>query len=148
MEEIKEQPAATKYTLKKNKVVENWLFNPDYFTEQTRFLPMSQQNLVRNRLIQSKTLPIEEANIKDLHPVIKSKIDAIVLAYGKKQERAHIYSEKKRLKPIDKQPQAIEFDSDNSEGEELNEIINGKPKTINFESIDEMLNDFHKKFGM
>ena len=147
MEEIKEQPT-TKYTLKKNKVVENWLFHPDYFTEQTRFLPMSQQNLVRNRLIQSKMLPIEESNIKDLHPVIKSKIDAIVLAYGKKQERARIYSEKKRQKPILKQPQAIEFDSDNSEGEELNEIINGKPKTINFENIDEMLNDFHKKFGM
>ena len=103
--------------------------------------------VVRNRLIQSKTLPIEEANIKDLHPVIKSKIDAIVLAYGKKQERARLYSEKKReKKPIDEQPQAV--DSDDSEGEELNEIINGKPKTINFESIDEMLNDFHKKFGM
>ena len=146
MEEIKEQPA-TKYTFKKNKVVENWLFHPDYFTEQTRFLPMSQQNLVRNRLIQSKTLPIEEANIKDLHPVIKSKIDAIVLAYEKKQERARLYSEKKReKKPIDEQPQAV--DSDDSEGEELNEIINGKPKTINFENIDEKLNDFHKKFGM
>ena len=123
-----------RYTLKKNKIIDNWLFHPDYFTEETRFLPMSQQNLVRNRLIQSKVLPIPEDNIKDIHPVIKAKIDAIVSAYTKKQNRSRIYSEKKREKQKEKINivESDESETSDSEGEELNELIN----------------DFHKKFGI
>ena len=137
MESKDDQTHARNYTLKKEKVVDNWIFHPYYFDESTRFLPMSQLNLVKNRLMQSKTMPIEEANIKDINPIIESKIRAIVSAYTKKQTRARLYSQQKR-----QNTKTVE--SDNSEGEDL-EAITKDIKKVGFESIDDMLNDFHKK---
>ena len=94
-----ENPEVKKYTHKKEKNKDNWLFHDDYFTEQTRFLPMSQQITVKNRLMQSKALPIAEADIKTIHPVIEAKIKAICDSYTKKQVRAREYSQKIRKKP-------------------------------------------------
>ena len=142
MEPKDDQTHARNYTLKKEKVVDNWIFHPDYFNDSTRFLPMSQLNLVKNRLMQSKTMPIEEANIKDINPIIESKIRAIVSAYTKKQTRARLYSQQKRQNT--KTVESQESESDNSEGEDL-EAITKDIKKVAFESIDDMLNDFHKK---
>ena len=115
------------YTKKKEKTVDNWLFHPEYYTENTKFIPLSIQRELVKRLQGSVRMPIDD--VKQLHPVIAQKLDSICAAYKNKQVRSRVSSARRR------QPQAaaeevsesdlesVESEEEEEEHDELNVMI-------------------------
>ena len=72
------------YTRKSEKNISNWMFHPDYFTEETKILPKCIQRELVVRLSKLKN-PILDVKIKN--PKIESKLHDITQAYVAKQGR-------------------------------------------------------------
>ena len=86
----------TKYTHKKDKNLDGWMFHEDYFTEESRFLPKSIQVELAKRLTDCARNPIAKDDLKNKDPRIEVKLKSICDAYRNKQERSRIASAKKR----------------------------------------------------
>ena len=80
------------YVYKNVKTIDNWMFHNDYFDDETNFLPASIQALLSARLTQCKCNPLTQEQLTELNPVIKAKLDAICIAYRKKQDRSRANS--------------------------------------------------------
>ncbi len=124
------------YTHKDDKNLENWMFHPDYFTEDSRFLPKSIQKELAKRLTDCARNPLTEEQLKELNPIVEVKLKNICDAYKNKQARSRQASAAKRA------PKGAAEEDDNKSDEEDKEEELPKDKHADFQKI---ISDFRTR---
>jgi hypothetical protein len=110
-----------KYTTRKEKTIENWLFNPEYYTEETSFLPRSVQVQLKHQIQDSSLDPIE--NVAELNPIIAKKLEAACISYKKKQDRSRSTAMKLRQAKVAAQEEEGSGVGAQEPHDELHELI-------------------------